>query len=137
MNKLVNNIANRDLRVFHKESTDMCGKGKYRVIVKCQAGFMATSTTEAESAIEVFRRYKLKSVHSIAKVINDDFDSTVYARVGKKIWIAEGLLVEIKVGDINQDLYRTALYNQYQYQSVNANSWESYAYQMNKEVGLY
>jgi hypothetical protein len=134
MNKLVNNIANRDLRVFHKESTDMCGKGKYRVIVKCQAGFMATSTTEAESAIEVFRRYKLKSVHSIAKVINDDFDSTVYARVGKKIWIAEGLLVEIKVGDINQDLYKTALYSQYQYKSVNANSWESYAYQMNEEV---
>jgi hypothetical protein len=134
MNKLVNNIANRDLKVFHKESTDMCGKGKYRVIVKCQAGFMATSTTEADSAIEVFRRYKLKSVHSIAKVINNDFDSTVYARVGKKIWIAEGLLVEIKVGDINQDLYRTALYNQYQYQSVNANSWESYAYQMNEEV---
>jgi len=134
MNKLVNNIANRDLKVFHKESTDMCGKGKYRVIVKCQAGFMTTSTTEAESAIEVFRRYKLKSVHSIAKVINDDFDSTVYARVGKKIWIAEGLLVEIKVGDINQDLYKTALYSQYQYKSVNANSWESYAYQMNEEV---
>jgi hypothetical protein len=134
MNKLVNNIANRDLQVFHKESTDMCGKGKYRVIVKCQAGFMTTSTTEAESAIEVFRRYKLKSVHSIAKVINDDFDSTVYARVGKKIWIAEGLLVEIKVGDINQDLYKTALYSQYQYKSVNANSWESYAYQMNEEV---
>jgi len=134
MNKLVNNIANRDLRVFHKESTDMCGKGKYRVIVKCQAGFMATSTTEAESAIEVFRRYKLKSVHSIAKVINNDFDSTVYARVGKKIWISEGLLVEIKVGDINQDLYKTALYSQYQYKSVNANSWESYAYQMNEEV---
>ena len=134
MNKLVNNIANRDLRVFHKESTDMCGKGKYRVIVKCQAGFMAASTTEAESAIEVFRRYKLKSVHSIAKVINNDFDSTVYARVGKKIWISEGLLVEIKVGDINQDLYKTALYSQYQYKSVNANSWESYAYQMNEEV---
>jgi hypothetical protein len=134
MSKLVNNIANRDLKVFHKESTDMCGKGKYRVIVKCQAGFMTTSTTEAESAIEVFRRYKLKSVHSIAKVINDDFDSTVYARVGKKIWIAEGLLVEIKVGDINQDLYKTALYSQYQYKSVNANSWESYAYQMNEEV---
>ena len=134
MNKLVNNITDRDLKVFHKESTDMCGKGKYRVIVKCQAGFMATSTTEAESAIEVFRRYKLKSVHSIAKVINDDFDSTVYARVGKKIWISERLLVEIKVGDINQDLYKTALYNQYQYQSVNANSWESYAYQMNEEV---
>jgi hypothetical protein len=134
MNKLVNNIANRDLQVFHKESTDMCGKGKYRVIVKCQAGFMTTSTTEAESAIEVFRRYKLKSVHSIAKVINDDFDSTVYARVGKKIWISEGLLVEIKVGDINQDLYKTALYSQYQYKSVNANSWESYAYQMNEEV---
>ena len=134
MNKLVNNIANRDLQVFHKESTDMCGKGKYRVIVKCQAGFMTTSTTEADSAIEVFRRYKLKSVHSIAKVINDDFDSTVYARVGKKIWISEGLLVEIKVGDINQDLYKTALYSQYQYKSVNANSWESYAYQMNEEV---
>ena len=134
MSKLVNNVASRDLQVFHRELTDMCGKGKYRVIVKCQAGFMATSTTEADSAIEVFRRYKLKAVHSIAKVINDNFDSTIYARVGKKIWIAEGLLVEVKVGDINQDLYKTALYNQYQYQSVNANSWGSYAYQMNEEV---
>ena len=134
MNKLVNNIANRDIQVFHKESTDICGKGKYRVIVKCQAGFMATSTTEAESAIEVFRRYKLKSVHSIAKVIDANFDSTVYARVGKKVWIAEGLLVEIRVGDINQSLYNTSLYCGNQYRSVNAHNWNSFAYRMNEEV---
>jgi hypothetical protein len=41
------------------------------------------------------------------------------------------MLAEITVGDINQDLYNTALYNQFQYQAVNAKTWGSKAYVMN------
>jgi len=134
MNNLVNNVASRDLQVFHKESTDLCGKGRYRVIVKCPAGFAASSVVDADSAIEVFRRYRIKSVYSIARLLDNDFDSTVYARVGKRVWIAEGLLIELRVGDINQSLYNTSLYCGNQYRSVNAHNWNSFAYKMNEEV---
>ena len=56
----------------------------------------------------------------------------VYARSGKKVWIAETLLAQLTVGDINQDLHNTALYNQYQYQAVNAKTWADKAYVMNE-----
>jgi hypothetical protein len=63
--------------------------------------------------------------------MGDGFNSTVYARVGKKVWIAEEMLREMKVGDINQDLYNTGLYSQYQYKMVNSTTWDSMAYVMN------
>jgi hypothetical protein len=46
------------------------------------------------------------------------------------------MLAEMTVGDINQDLSNTALYNQYQYQAVNAKTWACKAYVMNdvKEI---
>jgi hypothetical protein len=124
-NKLVIAVKNRDLKVmtfFNNEgkSDNMCGEGKYRVITKCQAGFMVTSVVEASSAINALRRYKIKSVHSIARIKEvdtiGDYEFTVFARNGKKVWIEEDMLAEITVGDINQDLYKTALYNQFQYQ---------------------
>ena len=114
---------------------NMCDEGKYRVITKCQAGFMITSVKEAKSAIEVFRSYKIKHVHSIARVIDmeriGEQDFMVYARAGKKVWIEEDLLRELEVGDINQSLTNTALYSQEQYNIVNAKSWASKAYVMN------
>ena len=85
--------------------------------------------------MEVFRSYKIKAVHSIARVKDIDhvgeFDFMVYARTGKKVWIEEDMLAQLTVGDINQDLYNTALYNQYQYQAVNAKTWADKAYVMN------
>jgi len=39
----------------------------------------------------------------------------------------------VTVGDINQDLSKTALYNQNQYQAVNAKFWACKAYVMNEE----
>ena len=56
----------------------------------------------------------------------------MYARNGKKVWASECFLRDIEVGDINQDLHNTALYNQAQYQAVNAKSWASKAYVMNE-----
>jgi hypothetical protein len=77
----------------------------------------------------------MKSVQAIARIKDirgiGERDFTVYARTGKKVWIEENMLAEITVGDINQDLYNTALYNQFQYQAVNAKTWGSKAYVMN------
>ena len=134
-------IKNKDLKVmtfFNNEGKgdDMCGEGKYRVITKCQAGFLVTSVVDATSAINALRRYKIKAVHSIARIKNvdsiGDYEFTVFARSGKKVWVAEEMLAEFTVGDINQDLSNTALYSQAQYQAVNAKSWASKAYVMNE-----
>ena len=67
---------------------------------------------------------------NISKV-NDKYNSTVYARVGKKAWIAEEMLAEITVGDINQELSDTGLYCQDQYRAVGAKSWACKAYVKN------
>jgi hypothetical protein len=126
-------IKNRDLQVLDFNET-FTG-GRYRVITKCQAGFMVTSVVEASSPIASFRRYKAKAIQSIAfiKYIKGigEHDFTVYARAGKKVWASECFLREVEVGDINQDLSNTALYNQAQYQAVNAKTWADKAYVMN------
>ena len=135
INKVVIAVKNKDLHVTNLNDPFMCGEGKYRVITKCQAGFMITSVKQARSAMEVFRSYKIKAVHSIARVIDmeriGEQDFMVYARAGKKVWIEEDMLAEMTVGDINQDLFNTALYNQHQYQAVNAETWADKAYVMN------
>ena len=96
---------------------------------------MVSSVKQAKSAIDVFRSYKIKAVHSIARVIDmeriGEQDFMVYARTGKKVWIEENMLAEMTVGDINQSLTNTALYSQAQYNAVNAKSWASKAYVMN------
>ena len=140
LNKVVIAVKNRDLTVTSLGDPFMCGEGKYRVITKCQAGFMVTSIKQACSAMEVFRSYKIKAVHSIARVRDvahiGEHDFMVYARAGKKVWIEEDMLAQLTVGDINQDLSNTALYNQHQYQAVNAKTWACKAYVMNdvKEI---
>ena len=135
-NKLVIAVKNRDLMITNLEDPFMCGEGKYRVITKCRAGFMVTSVIEASSAINALRRYKIKAVQSIARIKEVDgignYEFTVFARNGKKIWIEEDMLATMTVGDINQDLSKTALYNQFQYQSVNAKTWADKAYVMNE-----
>jgi len=135
MKNIIITQRNKDLKITNY-SGDMCGEGKYRVITKCQAGFMVSSVKQAKSAIDVFRSYKIKAVHSIARVIDmeriGEQDFMVYARTGKKVWIEEALLAQLEVGDINQDLSNTALYNQHQYQAVNAKTWADKAYVMNK-----
>ena len=135
-NKLVIAVKNRDLMITNLEDPFMCGEGKYRVITKCRAGFMVTSVIEASSAINALRRYKIKAVQSIARIKEvegiGNYEFTIFARNGKKIWIEEDMLATMTVGDINQDLYKTALYNQFQYQSVNAKTWADKAYVMNE-----
>jgi hypothetical protein len=45
-------------------------------------------------------------------------------------------LADLTVGTINQLYYNTNLYDQMQYQKVNAKTWEDKAYIMNKEKEL-
>ena len=136
INKLVIAIKNKDLKITNLEDPFMCGEGKYRVITKCQAGFMVTSVVKASSAMNALRRYKVKAVQSVIRIKEVDgvgeYDFTVFARAGKKVWIEQDMLAEMTVGDINQDLSNTSLYNQFQYQSVNAKTWADKAYVMNE-----
>jgi len=125
--------GNRDLKVLSFMDKFVAGEGTYRVITKCKAGFMVSSDVQANSAIQAFRQYKPKAIQSIAYLINGGYPVTVYARAGKKVWASECFLSEVEVGDINQELYNTALYGQGQYQAVNAKSWASKAYVMNEE----
>ena len=125
---------NKDLKVLSFMDNFVAGEGTYRVITKCKAGFMITSDIKASSAIQAFRRYKVKAIQSIAYLIGDGYPVTVYARSGKKVWASECFLSEVTVGDINQDLSNTALYGQGQYQAVNAKTWADKAYVMNEEV---
>jgi hypothetical protein len=67
-------------------------------------------------------------------MLNGGHPITVYARAGKKVWASECFLSEVTVGDINQDLTNTALYDQHQYQAVKAKTWASKAYVMNEEA---
>jgi hypothetical protein len=123
---------NKDLKVLSFMGEFKAGKGTYRVITKCQAGFMISSDVEADSAIQAFRRYKPKAIQSIAYITNIGHPITVYARAGKKVWASECFLSELTVGDINQALSNTALYNQGQYEAVNAKTWADKAYVMNE-----
>ena len=141
MKKLVIAQKNNDLKVLSFYNKDgekdvMCGEGKYRVITKCQAGFLVSSVIVVSNALNALRSYKPKALQSIARImgpVGEEFDVTVFARSGKKIWIAEAMLENITVGDINQGYSNTALYNQFQYSAVKATSWASKAYVMNEE----
>ena len=132
MKNLVIAQRNNDLKVLNFHDGTRFGKGTYRVITKCQAGFMVTSDVEADAPINAFRRYKAKAIQSIAFILDGGHPITVYARAGKKVWASECFLADVTVGDINQDLSNTALYNQYQYQAVNAKTWADKAYVMNE-----
>ena len=125
---------NRDLTVLQFGTNFEAGEGTYRVITKSRAGFMVSSDVKAKSAVDAFRKFKPKAIQSIAFINEINFPITVFARTGKKIFASECFLREVEVGDINQELYNTALYNQFQYQAVNAKSWASKAYVMNEEV---
>ena len=120
-------------------------KGQYRAIVKVQAGFLTVADDlgiqanwgkqQWDSAIDVFRSFKKGALQSIQfKPDNVENASwlTVFARSGKTIKLADAdLLAEMTVGDINQDWSNTNLYNQNQYNAVNAKNWAHMAFVAN------
>ena len=97
---------NNDLKVLSFYNKDgekdvVCGEGKYRVITKCQAGFLVSSVIVVSNALNALRSYKPKSLQSIARImgpVGEEFDVTVFARSGKEVWITEEMLSDICVG---------------------------------------
>ena len=76
---------NNDLKMLDFMDGTKFGKGIYRAIAKCQAGFMTSSDREYNSPYEAFRSYKLKYLHSIAYVSDNGYALPLYARNGKNI----------------------------------------------------
>ena len=127
-------VRRKELEVLMAfRGSNTIGKGTYRVITQCRAGFMVSSDVECDKPIQAFRAFKAKAIASIAWINPaTNHPTIVFARRGKKIWASESLLVDMQVGDINQDLSNTGLYSQEQYKAVNSTSWASMAYVMNK-----
>ena len=118
-------------------------KGQYRAIVKCQAKFMTVvedlgiaanwGRKEWNSAIDVFRGFKRGALQTIQFRAEDSNTwITVFAKAGNKVVLADvELLMDMTVGDINQDWSKTNLYNQMQYAAVNAKTWADKAFVKN------
>lgn len=127
-------VPRKELNVMTASGAEgFFGKGTYRVITKCKAGFMVSSEVQCDSPIQAFRGYSAKAIASIAFISPlTESALTVYARVGKKVWAMDVLLKDMVIGDINQDLTNTGLYSQAQYKAVNSKTWADKAYVMNK-----
>ena len=108
-------------------------KGKFRAIVKCQAGFMTVSDCRyANSAIDVFRCYTQKGLQTIQfNPEGSEHWFTVFARKGKNVHsMDEEMFMTMKVGDINQEWSRTNLYSQNNYRLAGAQTWDDYAFKI-------
>ena len=117
-------------------------KGQFRAISKVKAGFMTTvefnqhtNETFSKDPSQVLGWFKKGAIQTVEfKAEGSNFWITVFARVGKKIkLIDQDMLKGLKVGVVNSCWVNTELYSQYQYEAVNAKSWDSMAFVMNEE----
>ena len=106
-------------------------KGTYQAIVKVQAGFM--TAYEIGNELPSLNRWKKGALQTIQfQPEGSKAWLTVFARKGNKIVLADQELLEtIEVGTINQLFYNTNLYNQAQYEAVNAKTWADKAFSQN------
>lgn len=133
MSKLVV-VERKGFTMMPKFVSDMDLKGTYTVVTKCRAGYPTVSTVEANNPYQAFRRFQAGAILNLSfnnKNVNHNF--TLYARQGKKVWIAPELAKDITVGDINDGkvMSGTSLYSQDQYQAVNAKTWASKVFTQN------
>lgn len=117
-------------------------KGVFRVVSKVKAGFLTVvefnefaNETFSKDPSQVLGWFKKGAVQSVEfKAEGTKYWLTVFARVGKKInMVDEDILRGLKVGTVNSSWSNTDLYSQSQYQSVNAKTWDSFAFVMNEE----
>jgi hypothetical protein len=118
-------------------------KGEFRVVSKVKAGFMSvvefnefTNEIFSKDPSQVLGWFNKGDIQSVEfKAEGTKYWLTVFARVGKKIkMVDEDILRGLKVGVLNPLFSNTDLYSQHQYQSVNAKTWDSFAFVMNEEV---
>ena len=115
-------------------------KGSYRIVYKCQAGFMSIAETQYNDDManehgpaQLLSSWKKGSLQTIQfKAKNGHYWLTVFARKGKKIVVIdEDILKGLTVGIINSYFIDTNLYSQKQYAHVNAKNWASKVFVMN------
>ena len=115
-------------------------KGSYRIVYKCQAGFMSIAETQYNDDManehgpaQLLSSWKKGSLQTIQfKAENGLYWLTVFARKGKKIVVIdEDILKGLTVGTINSYFIDTNLYSQKQYAHVNAKNWASKVFVMN------
>ena len=115
-------------------------KGSYRIVYKCQAGFMSIGETKYNddmanehgpaSLLSSWKKGSLQTIQFMAE--GGQFWLTVFARKGKKIVVIdEDILEGLTVGTINSFFIDTNLYSQKQYTHVNAKNWANKAFVMN------
>ncbi len=122
----------KDLNVLSAFESYDSFKGQYMVTTKITGGFTTTKLIEADSMIKAFRSFRAEKILNIQWVTPKGYSLTVFAKSGKKIRIAQELLVDLEVADINADkLSDSVLGSAAQYKMVNASSWASFAYKMN------
>jgi hypothetical protein len=115
-------------------------KGKFSAIVKTQSGALVSYPTEYTEANmgDILNNWKKGALQTLEFTPDGSTIGrglTVFARKGKKIlWMDEQIAAQLKVGTVNQLFYNTNLYNQTQYQSVNAENWDSFVFTMNKKT---
>lgn len=116
-------------------------KGSYRMIVKCQAGFMTVSEGPVNNDManehgpaNLLSGWKKGSLQTIQfKAEGGQYWLTVFAMKGKKVVVIdEDILKGLTVGTINQYFSNTNLYSQRQYEAVKASNWASKAFVMNE-----
>ena len=115
-------------------------KGEFRVVSKVKAGFMSvvefnefTNELFSNDPSQVLGWFKKGAIQTVEfNAEGSKYWLTVFARVGKKIkMVDEDILRGLKVGVVNPLFSNTDLYSQYQYQSVNAKTWDSFAFVTN------
>lgn len=115
-------------------------KGSYRIVYKCQAGFMSIAESQFNNdlanehgpaaLLSCWKKGHLQTIQFMAE--GGQYWLTVFARKGKKIVVIdEDILEGVTVGTINSFFIDTNLYSQKQYAHVNAKSWASKAFVMN------
>jgi hypothetical protein len=110
-------------------------KGKFQAIVKTQSKMLiAYDLDDRYNETDILNNWKKGALQTLQfKPKGSTSWLTVFARSGNKIIVIDNQIAKnIKVGTVNQLFFNTNLYDQHQYQAVNATNWDSYVFTKNK-----
>jgi len=87
-----------------KLNSDPNAKNDYRVVIKCQAGFLTIVDVKANSPLECLKRFQPKAVQSIEEKHGENY-FTVFALKGPRVYIASKDIYESNM--IQYNWYKT------------------------------